>query len=116
MGESSRLARALGNRDVIYAIGKAFGKKFKPWGAYRGAANVAKAGAVFGVAATAFDIYSWVRDSQQENGREAARRAAVEYCATELPGSPGAHPDRGRGGQRASRLTCRLRRNCLRAS
>lgn len=79
MGESSRLISALGNRDAIYSIGKAFGKKFKPWGAYRGAANVAKASAVFSAAVTAFDIYTWVRDSQQEGGREASRRAAVEY-------------------------------------
>lgn len=86
MGESSRLISALGNRDAIYAIGKAIGKKFKPWGAVRGGANVARAGAVFGAAVTAFDIYTWVRDSQQENGREASRRAAVDYVRLNTPG------------------------------
>lgn len=86
MGESSRLISALGNRDAVYGIGKTFGKKFKPWGAYRGAANVARASAVFSAAVTAFDIYTWVRDSQQENGREASRRAAVEYVRLNTAG------------------------------
>lgn len=86
MGESSRLASALGNRDTIYAIGKTLGRKFKPWGGYRGAANVAKAGAVFGAVVTAFDIYTWMRDSRQENGREASRRAAVEFVRLNSPG------------------------------
>ena len=83
--ESSRFAGTLGHRDVIYPIGKFFNVKFKPWGATRAGARVARAGAVLGVVATAFDIYSWVRDSQRESARETARRSAVEYIRATAP-------------------------------
>ena len=83
--ESSRVVSALGNRDAVYGIGKFFNWKFRPWEATRGGMQVARGGAALGVVATAFDIYSWVRDSQQENSREAARREAVDYIRSTAP-------------------------------
>lgn len=84
--ESSKLASSLGNRDAIYGIGKALEHKFPPWGAVKGGARMARAGAVLGAFATAFDIYTWVRDIQQENTREAARKQGVDYVRATTPG------------------------------
>ncbi|WP_431843215.1 GTPase [Calidifontibacter indicus] len=77
--ESSRIVSAFGSREPIYKIGKAFGFKFKPWGAVKGGARVAKAGAVLGVVAVVWDVVSFVRDLNAEDGREAARRRAVQH-------------------------------------
>lgn len=73
------MVRAIGNRDAVYGIGKAMGAKFKPWGAVKLGAKVAKVGAVLGVVAAGFDIAAWVSDAKEEDGRERARHAAVKH-------------------------------------
>lgn len=73
------IAKAVGNRDAVYAIVKAVGGKFKPWGAVKLGANVAKVGAVLGVVAVGLDIADWVMSQQQEDAREKARKQAVDY-------------------------------------
>lgn len=73
------IAKAVGNRDAVYAIVKAAGGKFKPWGAVKLGAKVAKVGAVLGVVAVGFDIADWVMSQQREDARERARKQAVDY-------------------------------------
>lgn len=72
------VVKAVGNRDAVYAIVKAFGGKFKPWGAVKLGAKVAKAGAVLGVVAVGFDVVDWAMDARRESRREEARKSAVE--------------------------------------
>lgn len=71
--------KAIGNRDAVYAIGKALRVKFKPWGAVKLGAKVGKAGAVLGVVSVGFDIADWAMDRKKETRRERARQAAVEH-------------------------------------
>lgn len=71
--------RAIGNRDAVYAIVKGFGGKFKPWGAVKLGAKVAKVGAVLGVVAVGLDIVDWTLARRSEARREEARRDAVTY-------------------------------------
>lgn len=72
------VVKAVGNRDAVYAIVKAFGGKFKPWGAVKLGAKVAKVGAVLGVVAVGFDIVDWALDARKESKREEARKTAAE--------------------------------------
>lgn len=72
------VVKAVGNRDAVYAIVKAFGGEFKPWGAVKLGAKVAKAGAVLGVVAVGFDVVDWAVDARKESKREEARQAAAE--------------------------------------
>lgn len=81
------MAKAIGNRNAVYAIGKQFGHKFKPWGAVKGGARFAKAGAVLGVVAAAVDAKGMVDDSKKakthkENQQNA--EAAIEQAAESL--------------------------------
>ena len=62
---AANLAQILGNRDAVYAIGKQFGHKFKPWGAVKGGARVAKVGAVLSVVAAAIDAKSMLDDGKK---------------------------------------------------
>lgn len=71
--------RAIGNRDAVYAIVKGFGGKFKPWGAVKLGAKVAKVGAVLGVVAVGLDVVDWALARRGETRREQARRDAVTY-------------------------------------
>ncbi len=73
------VGKAIGNRDAVYAIGKALRFKFKPWGAVKLGAKVGKAAAVLGVVAVAFDIADFVNDQVQQEKREQARKAAGEH-------------------------------------
>lgn len=79
LNEASRIVSAFGSREPVYKIGKALGVKFPPWGAVKGGIRVAKAGAVLGVVATAWDVLAFLQDLQAEDGREAARHRAVDY-------------------------------------
>lgn len=72
------VVKAVGNRDAVYAIVKAFGGKFKPWGAVKLGAKVAKAGAILGVVAVGFDVVDWAMDARKESRREEARKTAAE--------------------------------------
>lgn len=72
------IVKAVGNRDAVYAIIKGFGGKFKPWGAVKLGAKVAKAGAILGVVAVGFDVVDWAMDARKESRREEARKTAAE--------------------------------------
>ncbi|MDQ0933356.1 hypothetical protein QFZ49_003296 [Streptomyces turgidiscabies] len=61
-GAAAPLAKALGNRNAVYAIGKQFGHKFKPWGAVKGGAKVARAGFLLGVVAATVDAAAMAND------------------------------------------------------
>lgn len=73
-------------RDAVYAIGKALGFKFKPWGAVNAAANLQKALTVLGVL---MELLAGFMAEQQQKKRDQAilelkgilRRAFQEYGA-----------------------------------
>lgn len=79
LNEAARIVSAFGSREPVYKIGKALGVRFPPWGAIKGGLRVAKAGAILGVVATAWDVLAFLQDLKAEDGREAARRKAVTY-------------------------------------
>lgn len=93
-GVAAPLAKALGNRNAVYAIGKQLGHKFRPWGAVRGGANVARAGVVLGAVAAAVDVASMANDMrkaddhkrQQESAEQAIDQAAAEIVEQILRG------------------------------
>ena len=62
---AAKVAKLLGNRDAVYAIGKQFGYKFKPWGAVKGGTRVARFGVVLGVVAAAADAKGMFDDSKK---------------------------------------------------
>ena len=70
---------AAAQRDVVYGLGKALGHNFKPWGAIKLTARVAKVGAVLGVVAVGFDIHSWVSDRRAETGHEKDRLSLAAF-------------------------------------
>ncbi|OKI61670.1 GTPase [Micromonospora sp. CB01531] len=84
-GATASLAKALGNRDAVYAIGKQFGHKFKPWGAVKGGANVAKLGVVLGAVAAAVDVAAMANDirtaGEHEHQQELASQKIDEAAA-----------------------------------
>ena len=82
---TANMVKAAGTRDAVYTIVKAAGGKFKPWGAVKLGAKVAKAGAVLGVVAAAFDVLDWVLAARKEDDREAARRKAAEHVRRTKP-------------------------------
>lgn len=81
LNETARVVKALGNRDAVYGLVKAAGGKFKPWGAVKLSAKVAKVGAVLGVLAVGFDIADWILTKRKEDQREVARRKADEHVS-----------------------------------
>lgn len=70
--------KAVGSRDAVYTIVKAFGGDFKPWGAVKLGAKVAKAGAILGVVAVGFDAVDWAMDARKQSKHEGARKTAAE--------------------------------------
>ncbi|TYB91848.1 GTP-binding protein [Micromonospora sp. WP24] len=100
-GAAASLAKALGNRDAVYAIGKQlFDHKFKPWGAVKGGAHVARVGIVLGAVATALDVAAMVNDSrkaeehkrQQESALQEIDKAAAEIVEQIMRGEQGEGP------------------------
>ena len=84
--ESARMVKAVGTRDAVYAIGKkVLGVNFKPWGAVKAGARVAKVGAVLGVVAVGFDVGAWVQAQKEENSRESARKLAADRIRETAP-------------------------------
>ena len=71
--------RAGGHRDVVYKLGKFFGVKFKPYGAIKAAAKVAKVGAVLAAVGVVLDIHDWVKSAKSAKKREAARKDAAKF-------------------------------------
>lgn len=72
------ITQALGSRDAVYAIGKSIGHKFKPWGAVKGGAAVARVGVVLGAVAVAWDGVSWWLDENNRSSWEDRCTAAIE--------------------------------------
>lgn len=65
----------LGERDVVYGIGKFFNFKFKPWGATKIAGRFAKyGGRAFVVLTTFYEIWSWRNDEKRAVEVEALRK------------------------------------------
>ena len=81
LNETAKVVKALGNRDAVYGLVKAAGGKFRPWGAVKLSAKVAKVGAVLGVLALGFDIADWILTKKKEDQREAARRKADKHVS-----------------------------------
>lgn len=77
-GAAAPLAKALGNRNAVYAIGKQFGHKFKPWGAVKGGAKVAKVGFVLGVVAAAVDAAAMANDIQKAGKHKHQQESALQ--------------------------------------
>lgn len=75
-GGIAPLVRAVGNRDAVYAIGKQFGHKFKPWGAVKGGAKVAKVGNVLAVVGAAVDVAAMANDVRKSNEHKDQQHAA----------------------------------------
>lgn len=75
---AQKLAAGAGTRDFAYKVGKAFGHKFKPWGAVKAGQTVARAGVVLQLAAVALDAISWVRTEGKRASWDETVTAAVE--------------------------------------
>ncbi|MFF5177238.1 GTPase [Micromonospora sp. NPDC000316] len=98
-GAASGLAKALGNRDAVYAIGKQLGHKFKPWGAVKGGATVAKASVVLGAVAAAADAASMVNDIRKAGAHEQQLASASQAIDESAAGilEKIMHGERGEG-------------------
>lgn len=84
--EAARMVKAAGTRDAVYTIGKkVLGMNFKPWGAVKAGARVARVGAVLGVVAVGFDVAAWVKAQRDENSRESARKLAADHIRETAP-------------------------------
>lgn len=70
----ANLAKVLGNRDAIYAIGKSVGVKFKPWGAVNAASKVAKAAPILAAVGAAIDATTMIKGEVAQKNRESKRR------------------------------------------
>ncbi|MGW8815537.1 GTPase [Gordonia terrae] len=76
---TARLAKAIGNRDAIYALGKSLGVKFKPWGAVKAGGRVAKAAPILAAIGTAADAHALYKGHKSGQDRENFRKDAVEF-------------------------------------
>lgn len=74
----------LGQRDVIYGIGKFFGVKFKPWGATKIAGRFARYGGQgFSVLTSLYELWSWRNDEKRAAEVEALRKDIFAAVAAE---------------------------------
>lgn len=84
-GAAATVATALASRDAVYAIGKFIGHNFKPWGAVKGAGNVARGAAFLGAVAAVVDAASMVSDHRKagdhKRQQESALQAIDEFAA-----------------------------------
>ncbi len=77
-GAAAPIVKALGTRDAVYAIGKQFGHKFKPWGAVKGGAKVAKVGVVLSAVAAAVDAGMMAHDVWKSSEYKDCQNAATQ--------------------------------------
>ena len=75
---SAGLAKALGNRDAVYAIGKAVGVKFRPWGAVNAGKAVGKFAPILSFVAAGLDTYKLHADSVAADKMRQAKVEAEE--------------------------------------
>ncbi|SBT40608.1 GTPase [Micromonospora auratinigra] len=71
-------AQILGKRDTYYAVLKQFNYKFKPWGAVKGSARVARAGLVLGAIASVADIAGMATDAQKAGQHREQQESAFK--------------------------------------
>ncbi len=77
---TARVAKAIGNRDAIYSIGKSLGGvKFKPWGAVKAGGRVAKAAPILAAIGTAADAHALYKGHKSGKDRERARNDAIDF-------------------------------------
>ncbi|MFV3116716.1 LeoA/HP0731 family dynamin-like GTPase, partial [Gordonia amicalis] len=76
---TARVAKAIGNRDAIYSIGKSLGVKFKPWGAVKAGGRVAKAAPILAAIGTAADAHALYKGHKSGKDRERARNDAIDF-------------------------------------
>lgn len=76
---TAKIAKAIGNRDTIYGIGKSLGVKFKPWGAVKAGGRVAKAAPILAAIGTAADAHAMYKGHKAGNDREESRRGAIKF-------------------------------------
>lgn len=74
-----KIVSGLGTRDAVYAIGKRFNVKFKPWGAIKAGRVVARAGVFLQAAAVAWDAVSWVRTEGKRATWNETITASIEF-------------------------------------
>jgi predicted GTPase len=99
-GAVAPLAKALGHRDAFYTVLKQVNYKFKPWGAIKGSANVARAGVVLGAIASAVDIAEMATDAkkadrhreQQESASQRIGESAAQLVDLIVHGEQGGGP------------------------
>ncbi|WP_435126089.1 GTPase [Micromonospora tulbaghiae] len=72
------IAQVFGKRDAYYALLKQFNYKFKPWGAVKGSANVAKVGFVLGAIASVVDIAEMATDAQKTGQHREQQESALQ--------------------------------------
>ncbi|KXP14484.1 GTPase [Tsukamurella pseudospumae] len=75
---SAGLAKTLGNRDAVYAIGKAIGVKFRPWGAVNAGRAVGKVAPILSFVAAGLETYKLHADSVAANKMRQAKADAEE--------------------------------------
>jgi GTPase Era involved in 16S rRNA processing len=76
-GTAATMAAALASRDAVYAIGKFLGHNFKPWGAVKGAGNVARGAAVLGAVAAVVDAASMATDVKKAGDHRRQQESAL---------------------------------------
>lgn len=81
---AAKAAKALGNRDAVYAIGKNFGVKFKPWGAVKAGSRVAKAAPILAAISTAADARAMYNAQKSAKGRDQLREDAIGFVMDSL--------------------------------
>lgn len=73
------LANIFKERDALYAAVKKFTDiKFKPWGATKAAAKVAKVGAILAVVGVVLDVGAFISDQAAANKREKVRKQLAD--------------------------------------
>jgi hypothetical protein len=75
-GQASTVLKGA-THDTVYSIGKSLGQKFKPWGATKLAARLAKVGVVLQIVATILDTVVWWKDEKHIKELENNRKEAV---------------------------------------
>lgn len=75
---AKNVASIFENRDAFYAAGKFIGHKFKPWGAVKGSAAVARVGVVLSAVTVVLDGASWAMEQHTRNSWQAECDAAAD--------------------------------------
>jgi len=66
-------------RDVVYATGKALGKKFRPWEAVKISKNLGKVGTALGPVLALWDAFALYKSFQKEKKQEGNRKSIDDF-------------------------------------